>query len=167
MSRFRPGPSKKGKLSPYQAAKSFLPTSASACRVAQANWAYRQFAFFINPRYAIPGLCSVRDIGKPSGTAVLKSVLGECSLVTISGRVWIPGYPESPYTTSSSSRRRLSAYVISCSLAAVTVTVCTSPLPAFTSMGHFIPNCHPLPFFVWCISGPRALSAFLVNPLRS
>ena len=30
----------------------------------------RQFAFFINPRYAIPGLCSVRDIGKPSGTAV-------------------------------------------------------------------------------------------------
>ena len=70
MSRFRPGPSKKGKLSPYQAAKSFLPTSASACRVAQANWAYRQFAFFINPRYAIPGLCSVRDIGKPSGTAV-------------------------------------------------------------------------------------------------
>ena len=70
MSRFRPGPSKKGKLSPYQAAKSFLPTSASACRVAQANWAYRQFAFFINPRYAIPGLCSVRDVGKPSGTAV-------------------------------------------------------------------------------------------------
>ena len=31
----------------------------------------------------------------------------------------------------------------------------------YTPMWHFIPNFHSLPFFVWCISGSRAFSAFL------
>jgi len=33
----------------------------------------------------------------------------------------------------------------------------------FTAKYHFIPKYHWLPFLVWCISGSRALSAFLVE----
>ena len=48
-------------------------------------------------------------------------------------------------------------------MAAVLVTVCTSPESASTPMCAFIPKCHWLPFFVWCISGSRSPLSFLVE----
>ena len=30
-------------------------------------------------------------------------------------------------------------------------------------MCTFIPKCHSLPFFVWCISGSRSLARFFVD----
>ena len=77
---------------------------------------------------------------------IRKSILEKCSLLVISGRFWTPRYPESPYTTLSSSRSNLAVSVMSCSFAAVTVMVWTRPLPASTPMRHFIPKRHSLPF---------------------
>jgi hypothetical protein len=52
---------------------------------------------------------------------------------------------------------------MSASLAAVVVTVCTSPESTSTPMCAFIPKYHCSPFLVWCISGSRSPSAFLVE----
>ena len=43
------------------------------------------------------------------------------------------------------------------------MTECTSPESASTPMCAFIPKCHWLPFLVWCISGSRSPSLFLVE----
>ena len=47
----------------------------------------------------------------PGRRLIRKSIFEKCSLFAISGRFWTPIYPESPYTTSSSSRRRCSVCV--------------------------------------------------------
>ena len=52
---------------------------------------------------------------------------------------------------------------MSASLAAVPITVCTTPEATSTPICAFIPKCHWLPFLVWCISGSRALLLFLVE----
>src|SRR5271170_6717454 len=52
---------------------------------------------------------------------------------------------------------------MSASLAAVPTTVCTTPEATSTPICAFIPKCHWLPFLVWCISGSRAFSLFLVE----
>src|SRR5438270_13015643 len=52
---------------------------------------------------------------------------------------------------------------MSASLAAVHVTVCTTPEATSTPICAFIPKCHWLPFLVWCISGSRAWLLFLVE----
>jgi hypothetical protein len=48
----------------------------------------------------------------------------------------------------------------------VVVTVCTSRCRRRTAMCAFIPKCHCCPFLVWCISGSRSPSAFLVGARR-
>lgn len=60
-----------------------------------------------------------------------------------------------PMTTWSSSCSSFAATVTSWTLAAVTSTVWTNPLPASTPGGHFMPKCHWCPFFAWRISGSR------------
>jgi hypothetical protein len=52
---------------------------------------------------------------------------------------------------------------MSASLAAVPTTVWTSPEATSTPICAFIPKCHWLPFFVWCISGSRLCCLFLVE----
>src|SRR5450756_1629357 len=52
---------------------------------------------------------------------------------------------------------------MSATLAAVTTTVCTSLLARSAPMCAFIPKYHWLPFLVWCISGSRCFSLFLVE----
>jgi hypothetical protein len=53
--------------------------------------------------------------------------------------------------------------VLSATLAAVTTTVVTSLLSRSTPLCAFIPKYHWLPFLVWCISGSRCFSWFLVE----
>src|SRR5215213_6339740 len=52
---------------------------------------------------------------------------------------------------------------MSASLAAVPLTVWTKPEATSTPTWAFIPKCHWLPFFVWCISGSRLFCLFLVE----
>ena len=52
---------------------------------------------------------------------------------------------------------------MSATLAAVPVSVCTTPLSASTPTWAFIPKYHCLPLRVWCICGTRALALFLVE----
>src|ERR1039458_1476051 len=52
---------------------------------------------------------------------------------------------------------------MSATLAAVTTTVCTSWLSRSAPMCAFIPKYHWLPLRVWCISGSRFFSLFLVE----
>ena len=51
----------------------------------------------------------------------------------------------------------------SCTLAAVTLALWTRPIRLSAPMCNFMPKCHSLPFFVWCISGSRAFLWFLVD----
>ena len=48
-------------------------------------------------------------------------------------------------------------------LAAVTTALCVNPVWLSTPMCNFMPKYHCWPFLVWCMSGSRALSAFLVE----
>src|SRR3954471_13751233 len=57
--------------------------------------------------------------------------------------------------SSSSPCSSFAVCVTSASLAAVPTTVCTRPEATSTPIWAFIPKCHWLPFFVWCISGSR------------
>src|SRR6202007_2856624 len=59
--------------------------------------------------------------------------------------------------------QQLGRTVLSATLAGVAATAWISLLRLSTPRCAFIPKYHWLPFFVWCISGSRALSAFLVE----
>src|SRR3954452_1514874 len=65
--------------------------------------------------------------------------------------------------SSSSPCSSFAVCVTSASLAAVPTTVCTRPEATSTPIWAFIPKCHWLPFFVWCISGSRLCCLFLVE----
>src|ERR1035441_5562469 len=52
---------------------------------------------------------------------------------------------------------------MSATLAAVTPTVCTSLLSRSAPMCAFMPKYHGLPLRVWCLSGSRFFSWFLVE----
>src|SRR5262249_46616866 len=68
-----------------------------------------------------------------------------------------------PHTRVSLPCSRSGSTVLSATLAGVATTAWISLLRLSTPICAFIPKYHWFPFLVWCISGSRALSAFLVE----
>src|ERR1019366_9260767 len=71
--------------------------------------------------------------------------------------------PASAWTCCSCPCSSSDVLVMSATLAAVTTTVCTSWLSRSAPMCAFIPKYHCWPLRVWCISGSRCFSLFLVE----
>src|SRR5207249_1783373 len=71
--------------------------------------------------------------------------------------------PISPHTRVSSPCNRSGSTVESATLAAVATAVWMIFVLLSTPTCAFIPKYHCLPFFVWCISGSRCCSRFLVE----
>src|SRR5207253_5211329 len=74
-----------------------------------------------------------------------------------------PRYARSPHTRVSSPCRRSGSTAGSATLAAVATAVWMIFVLLSTPTCAFIPKYHCLPFFVWCISGSRCCSRFLVE----
>src|SRR5262252_8415047 len=74
-----------------------------------------------------------------------------------------PRYAWSPHTRVSRPCNSSGSTVLSATLAGVAWTAWISLLRLSTPKCAFIPKYHWFPFFVWCISGSRAFSAFFVE----
>src|SRR3954452_20247789 len=78
-----------------------------------------------------------RDVPQPAPAKA-----GDTSRSLSSGRLSAPVEPASPKTSSSSPCSSAAVWVMSASLAAVPLTVCTSPEATSTPMWAFIPKYH-------------------------
>ena len=83
-------------------------------------------------------------------------------LSTAPSRFSAPRYPLSPWTVSTSPVTSSAIIVTSWMFAAVTFTVCASPMSLSTPTYALYPKCQVFPFFVEWASGSRFFSLFLV-----
>src|SRR5690554_778534 len=148
-----------------QAILVFLQSSIANLAVAKVTLDRQERVFDLRPNTGFESLDPVSDAGcgqvRPPSWA--HRHLPVHRTIPVFFALIDPRVTGIPQTWRSSPCSNRSATFRSCSLAAVVSMLWISPRVSSTPMCIFMPKCHWLPLRVWCISGSRAFSRFLVE----